>query len=453
MGPAESTVPPASQNELQAMAYTDQLTGLGNRYRLRDKIRSLAAERASDPAPFTVALANLDGFKPINDLFGTMAGDEILCQVAHRLKACIPDGATVTRHDGDEFAIILPLVFERVGAERIGQMIKDVLSAPYDLGDRNVRLSASLGFSIYPFAGADFDELMKSAETALYRSKRRGRGQITIYSREIAQEMKRATQIEQALRNAIIADAVDVHFQPIVQLRDGRVVGFEALARWIDPDLGSVSPAVFVPLAEERGFIDTLSETLLRKAAEATLAWPRELFLSFNLSSAQLMDPCTTANTLAILNGVGFDPRRLELEITETAVMTSAETASRIISELRAAGVRISLDDFGTGQSSLGRLRDFAFDKVKIDRAFVSAITKDRASEHIIKAIVTMCDGLELEVVAEGIETAAEAEKLKALGCGMGQGYYYGKPVDAAATLRYLSNHYHEFAVVDRASA
>ncbi|MCM2472991.1 EAL domain-containing protein [Rhizobium sp. CG5] len=453
MGPAESTVPPASQNELQAMAYTDQLTGLGNRYRLRDKIRSLAAERASDPAPFTVALANLDGFKPINDLFGTMAGDEILCQVAHRLKACMPDGATVTRHDGDEFAIILPLIFERVGAERIGQMIKDVLSAPYDLGDRNVRLSASLGFSIYPFAGADFDELMKSAETALYRSKRRGRGQITVYSREIAQEMKRATQIEQALRNAIIADAVDVHFQPIVQLQDGRVVGFEALARWVDPDLGSVSPAVFVPLAEERGFIDTLSETLLRKAAEATLAWPRELFLSFNLSSAQLMDPSTTANILAILNGVGFDPRRLELEITETAVMTSAETASRIISELRAAGVRISLDDFGTGQSSLGRLRDFAFDKVKIDRAFVSAITKDRASEHIIKAIVTLCDGLELEVVAEGIETAAEAEKLKALGCGMGQGYFYGKPVDAAATLRYLANHYHEFAVVDRASA
>src|SRR5882762_2093385 len=205
-----------SQNELQAMAYTDPLTGLGNRYRLRDKVRLLSAERASDPAPFILGIANLDAFKPINDLFGAEAGDEILCQVAHRLKACIPDGAVVTRHEGDEFAFVLPLVFERVGAEKFGQMIREVLSAPYDLGDRNVRLSASFGFSIYPFAGGEFEDLLKNAETALYRSKRRGRGQITVYSKEIAQEMKRATQLEQALRNAIISDAIDVHFQPIV---------------------------------------------------------------------------------------------------------------------------------------------------------------------------------------------------------------------------------------------
>lgn len=451
MKPDDATLPEVSRRELQAMAYTDPLTGLGNRYRLRDKVRMLATERADDPAPFTVCLVNLDGFKPINDLFGSTAGDEILCQVAHRLKACIPDGATVTRHDGDEFAIVLPLVFERVGAERLGQMIKDVLSAPYDLGDRNVRLSASLGFAVYPFAGADFDELLKSAETALYRSKRRGRGQITVYSSEIAQEMKRATQLEQALRNAIIDDQVDVHFQPIVRLRDNRIVGFEALARWIDADLGFVSPAVFVPLAEERGFIDMLSDALLRKAAEATLAWPRDLFLSFNLSSAQLMDLRTTGNILSILAATGFDPRRLELEITETAVMTSADTAQRIIEDLHAAGIRISLDDFGTGQSSLGRLRDFTFDKVKIDRAFVSSITQDRASEHIIKAIIAMCAGLDLQVVAEGIETRAEADMLRGFGCGMGQGYFFGKPADAAATLRYLKQHHHEFAVVERA--
>jgi diguanylate cyclase (GGDEF)-like protein len=453
MGPAGRAPEQQRQSDQKTTGYTDRLTGLGNRHRLGDKVRQLAADRASDPAPFTVGIVNLDGFKPINDLFGQAAGDEILCQVAHRLKACAPDGATVTRHDGDEFAIVLPLVFERMGAERAGQLIKDVLSAPYDLGDRNVRLSASLGFAVYPFAGEEFEELMKSAETALYRSKRRGRGQITVYSREIAQEMKQATQLEQALRNAIINDTVDVHFQPIVRLRDNRVVGFEALARWIDPDLGFVSPAVFVPLAEERGFIDTLSETLLRKAAEATLAWPRDLFLSFNLSSVQLMDLRTSFNTLSILNSVGFDPRRLELEITETAVMSSADTARRIIKELKEAGIRISLDDFGTGQSSLGRLREFTFDKVKIDRAFVSAITTDRTSEHIIKAIVSMCEGLDLEVVAEGIETDAEAQKLRELGCGMGQGYHFGRPVDAAATLRYLAENHHDFALVDRVSA
>ncbi|MCX8996314.1 EAL domain-containing protein [Rhizobiaceae bacterium BDR2-2] len=450
----KSALPPLadslSQHELQTMAYTDPLTGLGNRYRLRDKVRQLAAERASDPAPFTIAIANLDGFKPINDLFGSDAGDEILCQVAHRLKACIPDGAIVTRHEGDEFAFVLPLIFERSGAEKIGQMIREVLSAPYDLGDRNVRLSASFGFAVYPFAGEEFEDLLKSAETALYRSKRRGRGQITVYSHEIALEMKRATQLEQTLRNAIIADAVDVHFQPIVRIADGVPTGFEALARWIDKDLGFVSPGVFVPLAEERGFIDTLSETLLRKAAEAALSWPRDLFLSFNLSSAQLMDPGTAANILSTLRRVGLDPNRLELEITETAVMTSADTAHRIIEELRSAGVRISLDDFGTGQSSLGRLRDFTFDKVKIDRAFVSRIATDRASEHIIRAIIAMCDGLDLAVVAEGIETQTEADMLKALGCRYGQGYLFGKPVDAAATLAYLERHNLDVRPLDR---
>jgi diguanylate cyclase (GGDEF)-like protein len=447
MGAADTKRLDKGQLEGEVNAYTDPLTGLGNRYRMRDKVRILSQERAADPAPFTVALVNLDGFKPINDLFGSLAGDEILCQVAHRLQACIPGGATVTRDNGDEFAIILPLVFEAGSAERIGNLIKDVLSAPYDLGDRNVRLSASLGFAIHPFAGYDFDNLMKSAETALYRSKRRGRGQITVYSPEIAQEMRRSTQLEQALRNAIINDAVDVHFQPIVALHDGRTLGFEALARWIDPDMGFVSPAIFVPLAEERGFIDTLSETLLHKAAEAALTWPRELFLSFNLSSVQMTDAATASRTLAILANVGLEPSRLDLEITETAVMRSAVTATNIIAELRQAGVRISLDDFGTGQSSLGRLRDFTFDKVKIDRAFISAITTDRTCEHIVRAIITMCQGLELEVVAEGIETEAEAELLRGLGCLMGQGYHFGKPVDAMATLRYLSRQYNNMSL------
>ena len=437
MKSAETPSQHISRNDLHAMAYTDPLTGLGNSYKLRDKVREIAAERASDPAPFTIGLANLDGFKPINDLFGPSAGDEILCQVASRLLACVPDGATVIRAGGDEFAFVLPLVFERKAAEKIGQMLKEVLSAPFDLGERNVRLSASFGFAVYPFAGEEFEDLLKSADTALYRSKRRGRGQITVYSQEIAQEMKRATQLEQALRNAIIADEVDVHFQPIVNLKTEMVVGFEALARWCDPDLGYVSPAVFVPLAEERGFIDSLSETLLRKAAETALLWPKELFLSFNLSSAQLMDPMTATNVLAIIQRAGLDPRRLELEITETAVMTDADVAQRIVTELRAAGVRISLDDFGTGQSSLGRLRDFSFDKVKVDRAFVSRISADRASEHIVKAIIAMCDGLNLEVVAEGIEDFSEALKLKGLGCGMGQGYFYGKPADSVTTLRY----------------
>jgi diguanylate cyclase (GGDEF)-like protein len=425
-----------------ATPYTDRLTGLGNRRRLCERVETLAAERADDPAPFTIGIANLDGFKPINDLFGHAAGDVILTQVAHRLRAAMADGALVTRLEHDEFGFVLPLVFERKGAEKMARLLKEVMSAPFDLGNRTVRLSASFGFAVYPFAGDNFDDLMKSADTALYRSKRRGRGQVTVYSEELAEEYHRATELEQALRRAIITDSVDVHFQPIVNLVTGRILGFEALARWNDSELGFVPPTVFIQLAEERGFIDTLTEVLLKKAARAAARWPRDLFLSFNLSSAQLIDLTASLNILAVINRVGLDPRRLELEITETAMMTDPDMARKIIDELRAVGIRVSLDDFGTGQSSLGRLREFSFDKVKIDRAFVSEITRDRPSEHIIKAILAMCDGLNLKVVAEGIEEESQAEKLIAFGCEAGQGYLYGRPVSAEQTQTLLERHY-----------
>jgi len=408
-----------------------------------DKVRKLAAERADDPAPFTIGLANIDGFKPINDLFGHAAGNEILCQIAHRLRACLPDGGFVARIESDEFAFVLPLVFEKKGAEKIGRMFKEVLSAPYDLGDRNVRLSASFGFAVYPFAGEQFAELMKSADTALYRSKRRGRSQITVYSEEIAEEMRYSTEVEQALRRAIIANEVEVHFQPIISIADGAILGFEALARWTDRELGFISPGIFIPLAEERGFIDSLTESLLRKATQTARDWPTHLFLSFNLSSAQLTDPATSLNVMAILNSVGFDPRRLEMEITETAMMTDPETASNVVDELRAVGIGVSLDDFGTGQSSLGRLRDFNFDKVKIDRSFVSEITIDQSSEHIVKAILTMCEGLNLKVIAEGIETPEQAAKLLQLGCVSGQGYLFGKAVDSETTYGLIKANQH----------
>ncbi|SIR07526.1 diguanylate cyclase/phosphodiesterase [Rhizobium sp. RU20A] len=418
----------------------DRLTGLGTLASLRDSIDSIAAERAADPAPFTIGLVNLDGFKPINDLFGPESGDDILCQVAERLLACVPDGASVMRTGGDEFAIVLPFVFERKSAEKVGMMLKEVLSAPFDIGDRHVRLSASSGFAIYPFAGAEAGELTKSAATALYRSKRRGRAQITVYSHEIAQEMRRATHMEQALRNAIIANEIDVHFQPIVEIATGDIVGFEALARWCDADLGYVSPAVFVPLAEERGFIDALSEALLRKAAEQAVSWPRHIFLSFNLSSAQLVDPATALNVLSIVNRAGLDPRRLDIEITETAVMADPDIAGRVLTMLRNVGCRISLDDFGTGQSSLGRLCDFTFDKVKIDRSFVSRLTAERSTEHIVRAIIDMCHGMNFQVVAEGIETAAEVDMLRRLGCTIGQGWYFGKAVDAVTARRLIND-------------
>jgi diguanylate cyclase (GGDEF)-like protein len=419
-------------------AFTDPLTGLGNMRRFFDKVDRLIADRADDPAPFTVGILDLDGFKPINDLFGHKAGDEILIQVAMRLRAAMEGQSAVTRVGADEFAFLLPMVFSEEAASEKAKMLIEILSAPYDLGERMARLSASVGCSLF-YSGEETTEmLVHKAETALYQAKRSGRGRVVVYTREMEEAAKRVTRIEQALRRAVSAGEVEPHFQPIVDLHDRRIVGFEALARWNDRDLGNVPPSIFIPIAEERGIIGPLSQLVLRKAAEAARSWPQDLFLSFNLSPSQLVDQNTGLHILAILDRTGFDPRRLEIEITETGLMTDPVSAEKIVNDLRRVGIRVSLDDFGTGQSSLGRLREFRFDKLKIDRAFVASILEDRPSEHIIRAILAMCEGLGMEVVAEGIEEEAQAERLIQFGCGGGQGYLFGRPANADATLGYL---------------
>ncbi len=420
------------------LAFTDPLTGLGNHRRFFDKVDRLIRDRAEDPAPFTVGILDLDGFKPINDLFGHRAGDDILIQVGMRLRAAMEGQATVTRIGADEFAFLFPMVFSEEAAAEKSRMLIEILSAPYDVGERTARLSASVGCSLFYSGDETTEILVNKAETALYHAKRSGRGRVVVYTREMEEAAKRVTRIEQALRRAVSAGEVEPHFQPIVDLRTRRTIGFETLARWTDPDLGFVSPAVFIPIAEERGIIGPLSQLVLRKATEAARNWPRDLFLSFNLSPSQLVDQNTGLHILAILERTGFDPRRLEIEITETGLMTDPASAEKIVEDLRRVGIRVSLDDFGTGQSSLGRLREFQFDKLKIDRAFVSSILEDRPSEHIIRAILAMCEGLGMDVVAEGIEEEAQARRLIEFGCAGGQGYLFGKPADADATLGYL---------------
>lgn len=420
------------------LALTDPLTGLGNHRRFFDKIDRLIAERAEDPAPFTVGILDLDGFKPINDLFGHKAGDEILMQVAMRLRASMDSHSVVCRIGADEFAFLYPLVFSEEAATERARMLIEILSAPYDVGERTARLSASVGCSLFYSGDETTEILVHKAETALYHAKRSGRGQVMVYTREMEEAAKRVTRIEQALRRAVSAGEVEPHFQPIVDLATRRVIGFETLARWTDRDLGPVSPSVFIPIAEERGIIGPLSQLVLRKATEAARSWPKDLFLSFNLSPSQLVDQNTGLHILSILDRTGFDPRRLEIEITETGLMNDPASAEKIVEDLRRVGIRVSLDDFGTGQSSLGRLREFNFDKLKIDRAFVSSILDDRPSEHIIRAILAMCEGLGMDVVAEGIEEEAQADRLIQFGCAGGQGYLFGKPADADTTLGYL---------------
>ena len=420
------------------LAFTDPLTGLGNHRRFFDKVERLISDRAEDPAPFAVGILDLDGFKPINDLFGHKAGDDILIQVAMRLRAAMDGHSTVTRIGADEFAFLYPMVFSEEAADEKARMLIEILSAPYYVGERTARLSASVGCSLFYSGEETTDVLVQKAETALYHAKRSGRGRVVIFTREMEEAAKRVTRIEQALRRAVSNGEVEPFFQPIVDLESRATIGFETLARWTDSDLGFVSPSVFIPIAEERGIIGPLSQLVLRKATEAARSWPGDLFLSFNLSPSQLVDQNTGQQVLAILDRVGFDPRRLEIEITETGLMNDPVSARKIVQDLQCCGIRVSLDDFGTGQSSLGRLREFHFDKLKIDRTFVSSILDDRPSEHIIRAILAMCEGLGMDVVAEGIEEEAQAHRLIEFGCAGGQGFLFGRPVDADATLAYL---------------
>lgn len=417
---------------------TDRLTGLGTRARLEDKIARLIAEREEDPAPFAIAIIDLDGFKPINDLYGRTAGDGILKQAALRLRAAIDDSSMVVRLGADEFAVLAPLVFSAAAARHLASTLIEVLSAPYDIGARSVRLTASVGSSIYEHADETTEALIGKAETALYEARRTGRNRVVVYSPELVEATHSVTRIEQALRRAVSNGEVEPHFQPIVALDSGHLLGFEALARWTDHDLGPVSPGLFIPLAEERGIMPDLSRLVLGKAADAARNWPRHLFLAFNLSPEQLVDQSTAREVLEISARSGLDPRRLEVEITETGLMSQPETAAAIIGEFKRAGARIALDDFGTGQSSLGRLRDFPFDKLKIDRSFIASIMEDRASEHIVRAILAMCTGLGMGAVAEGIEERAQARRLAELGCRMGQGFLYGRAEPALATAEFI---------------
>lgn len=421
-----------------SLAYTDALTGLGNKLRLVEKFNRLSDNKSGERARFALGIVNLDGMKPINDLFGQRGGDDIIRQSAMRLSTAMEGDGTVCRIGGDEFGILVPSAGDEAAAAAKGRLLQSVLGAPFDLDGRNVRLSGSFGFAVYPDAGGSFSALMANAESALYHSKRAGRGRVTVYTREVEGLMRENAQIEQSLRQAIAYEAVKPHFQPIISLQDGALLGFEALARWNDPELGMVSPAKFIPLAEERGLIGPLTESLLLQAATAAAEWPSGLFLSFNLSSVQLIDLSTAQMILDIIRRAGLAPGRLEIEVTETAMMSDPETASDIIDSLHKAGVRISMDDFGTGQSSLGRLRELKLDKVKIDRAFIRAIGEDKPAEHIVRAILEMCAGLDLTVVAEGIEEVRQAESLKRYGCHAGQGYLFGKPQDARKTLGYI---------------
>jgi diguanylate cyclase (GGDEF)-like protein len=420
----------AAELESHRLARHDPLTGLPNRRFFNEKLGELLHQDAIEQARTAVLMLDLDGFKAINDMHGHGAGDRALIEFASRVSALLPAGAFMARVGGDEFAIVMPKI-EVADPAHLAHRITGALATPLTTGDLSVTLGVGVGIAVAPDNGVVVDELVRRADMALYRAKAEGRSLVRFFEPDMDKHMERRARLERELRQAISANAVDVHFQPLVNIDGGKIIGFEALARWTSPSLGPIPPEEFIAVAEESGMIVELGEQLLRAACREAAPWPPDLTLSVNLSPVQLRDRNLGLRVLSILGETGLNPRRLELEVTESALVSEAEVARSVIDALRAAGVRIALDDFGTGYATMSQLLALRFDKIKIDRRFIDRMGQDPQSDVIVRATIGLAKGLGLVTTAEGIETSDQLSALRADGCVQGQGYLFGQAVPA----------------------
>jgi diguanylate cyclase (GGDEF)-like protein len=420
-----------AEREARNLARHDPLTGLPNRRFFAERLDEYLLG-ASETQRLAVLMLDLDGFKAVNDMHGHATGDKALSVFAHRVSILLRADSVLARIGGDEFAIIMPRINSLDDPTNLARRIATAVAEPFVFGDVSAEFGVGVGIAIAPSDGTDPDELVRRADRALYRAKSAGRSSVRFFEPEMDAHVERRIQIERELRSAISGNLLVPHYQPLVMLDGNRIIGFEALARWECAGLGAIPPDVFIPIAEETGLINVLGDQLLRRACLDANAWPSDFVLAFNLSPAQLRDPTIGLRILSILGQTGFSPRRLEIEITESALIDNVGVAQIAIDDLRHAGVRIALDDFGTGYATLTQLLSFHLDKIKIDRSFVSRLDKSDDSEVIVRAILGLAKGFGLTTTAEGVEDAAQLASLKAIGCEEGQGYLFGKAVPAA---------------------
>ena len=410
-----------ARDKIAYLARHDALTGLANRASLRDAL--VEAERRTAAGEQVALLAiDLDRFKAINDLFGHAAGDDVLCQVADILREAAAPGDAVVRMGGDEFMILQWDQPQPQGAQALAGRIMDSFAERMDVARNPLAVRASIGVALMPDDAAVGETLCHHADLALYRGKDAGRGTCCFFDGEMDRAVQARRQLEQDLRHTLLRNQLYLVYQPLVCSTTLRVVGYEALVRWKHPERGEVSPGEFIPLAEESGFIIQLGEWVIREACRAASHWPDHITLAVNVSAVQFQVDTLPGIVRAALVESGFDPRRLEIEITESVLMRDRDAALATLHQLKADGVRIAMDDFGTGYSSLSNLQAFPFDKIKIDRSFVSTLDSDDAARSIIRAIVGLGRGLNLPVVAEGVETEAQRRMVAEEGCAQAQG-------------------------------
>ena len=415
------------QARINELAYFDQLTGLPNRASFRAATSEALASLTAGEV-LAIHYIDLDDFKGVNDTLGHPVGDRLLQEVADRLEAVAGGKELVARFGGDEFAILQRHVDRAGDITRLAHRLQLQLAAPVEIDGHLVTARASIGIVRAPHDGTDLDELIKRADLALYCAKADGRGTYRFYTCEMFEKIRRRRTLEADLRLGVQRSELDVHYQPFVDFKTGEIRGVEALVRWRHPTRGMVSPAEFIPLAEEIGLIDTIGDWVLHRAVAAAAAMPRHVAVAVNLSAMQLKRPAFVLGVVHALGQAGLSPDRLEFEITETVLLAEDPSIYAALRQLRDLGVRISLDDFGTGYSSLSYLRSFTVDKIKIDRSFVGDLIVSRDAMAIVRAVIAMADELGMETTAEGIETEAQAEALKSLGCTLGQGYHFARP-------------------------
>jgi diguanylate cyclase (GGDEF)-like protein/PAS domain S-box-containing protein len=428
----------SAEEQLRHGAFFDALTGLPNRAVLMDRLgRSVELAKRRGDYVFALLFSDLDGFKVINDSLGHGVGDELLVAVARRIEGCIRTVDTLARLGGDEFAILLDNIRDTHDALRVAERIHDALSTPVTLSRHEVNVSSSVGIAS-SIAGYDRpEEIVRDADIAMYRAKGKGKGRHEIFDESMHLQAVDRLKLESDLRRALRQDELCVHYQPIASIPTGRIVGFEALVRWEHPEQGLVSPARFIPLAEETGMIIPLDRWVLRRACQQMKCWqdryPSDppLTISVNLSPKQLSRPDLVDEIRGVLESTGLDPATFRPEITESVLMEDLDAASLLLERLKHMNILLHMDDFGTGYSSLSYLVRFRVDTLKIDGSFVSHMETAGESVEIVRMIVALAHNLGMQVIAEGVESEQQLAQLRRLGCEYGQGYYFSRPLPA----------------------
>ncbi len=436
-----------AEEKIRSLAFYDPLTGLPNRRRFTDRLRGAMRTAREKSRGMALLFIDLDQFKRINDTFGHNVGDQLLRQVAERLVGVVrlsdyvgrsePDTepASISRLGGDEFTVLLKGLLEPADVAKIGQRILSAFSRPYRVGGREVYSTASIGIALYPADARDADTLLRNADAAMYLAKSEGRNTCRFFTNELNQMAERRIDLETRMRQAMDREDISLVYQGVYRSGDRRLTGVESLVRWTDPELGAVSPAEFVPIAEETGLIMPLGEWILRQGCADAMTWQRaglrSVRLTVNLSGHQLLEKGFQSSVVRCLTETGLRPSQLELEIRESAIIERSELAAEILSGIKKMGVSLALDDFGVGPSSLSSLLRLPLDRIKLDGSFVGELLQAEDQDSLMASIIELAHRRGLQVVAEGVESSEEADHLSRLGCDELQGFHFGPPVSA----------------------